>query len=173
MKEIRRVLKPDGHLVVCAFCYLPKRSLVAKRTEDLILKYNPTWKLANWNGMFPEQGNDFFFFFSFFHPFFSHHFFKFFSPSVDQLVIDGGFDFVEQVFLVISLSFFCVLESNSIKPKKKKTLVLLRSHPRVQPRRMGFPHLHMQRSWIRSADSRPTQFLLPRFARNAEARISH
>jgi len=70
MAEIKRILKPGGYLVVCAFCYLPKRSAVAKRTEDLILKYNPQWQLSGWDGLFPQQ--------------------------VDQLVVDGGFDLTEQ-----------------------------------------------------------------------------
>jgi len=70
MKEIKRVLKPEGILVVCHYDYLPKRSRVAAETEKLILKYNSTWKFAGGDGLYPRE--------------------------VDQLVVEGGFDLVEQ-----------------------------------------------------------------------------
>lgn len=48
--ECLRVLKPGGFMVVVAFDYLPGRSPIAKASEDLILKYNPTWPMANGTG---------------------------------------------------------------------------------------------------------------------------
>jgi len=35
--------------------YLPLRSTVAARTEDLVLEYNPDWPKAGWHGVHPEQ----------------------------------------------------------------------------------------------------------------------
>lgn len=48
--EARRVLKPGGHIVIVAFDYLPGRSPIAKASEDLVLKYNPAWPMANGTG---------------------------------------------------------------------------------------------------------------------------
>jgi len=70
MKEIRRVLKPDGHFVIGQYCYLPRHSKVAADTEQLILNYNPTWTMSDFDGLYPQQ--------------------------VDQLVLGGGFQLVEQ-----------------------------------------------------------------------------
>jgi len=44
--EASRVLRPGGAAVCCNFDYLPHRSPIAKATEDLILKYTPTWPMA-------------------------------------------------------------------------------------------------------------------------------
>lgn len=49
--EAMRVLRPDGVIVVASFDYLPRRSKVAGRTEELILKYNPTWPMSGGNGV--------------------------------------------------------------------------------------------------------------------------
>ena len=46
MKEIARILRPNGYLVIGQFCYLSKHSPIAKETEDLILQQNPGWKHA-------------------------------------------------------------------------------------------------------------------------------
>ena len=48
--EIMRILQPGGMVMTVAFDYLPGRSAAAKRTEELILKYNPAWPLAGGNG---------------------------------------------------------------------------------------------------------------------------
>ncbi len=48
--EAMRVLRPGGIILTVSFDYLPGRSTVAGATEGLILKYNPTWPLANGNG---------------------------------------------------------------------------------------------------------------------------
>jgi len=70
MKEIKRVLKPGGIVVVAQFCYLPRRSQVAHDSEQLVLKINPTWGMAGFDGLYQSQ--------------------------VDQLVIQGGFELIEQ-----------------------------------------------------------------------------
>jgi len=49
-REALRTLRPGG-LAVCAnFDYLPARSNVARRTEELILRYAPSWPMANGTG---------------------------------------------------------------------------------------------------------------------------
>ena len=53
--EVERLLKPGGHLVVAHYCYLPGRSPIAGRTEELILKHNPTWTMAGWTGVYPKH----------------------------------------------------------------------------------------------------------------------
>lgn len=50
--EAMRLLWPGGAIIVASFDYLTGRSPVAKRTEDLILKYNPTWPMANGTGVY-------------------------------------------------------------------------------------------------------------------------
>lgn len=45
-REIMRLLKPGGLVMCCNFDYLPSRSEVARRTEELVLRYTPGWPLA-------------------------------------------------------------------------------------------------------------------------------
>ena len=54
MKEIDRILKHDGRFIVTWFSWLPKKSEIAKRTEELVLSVNPQWKGANYEGTFGE-----------------------------------------------------------------------------------------------------------------------
>ena len=70
LPRLRRMLRPGGTMVAANFDYIAHRSPIAKRTEDLILQYNPAWHLAGKIGLYPER--------------------------IDQL-IGGGFEFVEQV----------------------------------------------------------------------------
>lgn len=49
--EAMRVLRPGGRLVTVSFDYQPLRSPIAKASEDLILKYNPTWPMAGNTGV--------------------------------------------------------------------------------------------------------------------------
>ena len=69
LPRMRTLLKSGGLLVVAHFDYLAHRNEIAKRTEDLILKFNPGWTLAGKTGLYPEY--------------------------IDQ-VIEGGFEFLEQ-----------------------------------------------------------------------------
>jgi len=48
--EAVRLLRPGGLAVCCNFDYLPGRSAVARRTEDLILKYTPQWPMSGGTG---------------------------------------------------------------------------------------------------------------------------
>ncbi len=49
--EVKRVLKPDGVLMVSHFSWLPRIDEVARESEKLILKYNPKWTGADWDGI--------------------------------------------------------------------------------------------------------------------------
>ena len=46
IKEVHRVLRPDGLLALAYYSYLPAYSPVARETEDLILQFNPSWTMA-------------------------------------------------------------------------------------------------------------------------------
>jgi len=71
MMEMHRLLKPkSGFLVIVNYCYLPLHSTLAKETEDLVLKYNPTWKFAGIDGFFPAH--------------------------IDLLTVKGGFALLQQ-----------------------------------------------------------------------------
>ena len=50
-----RVLQPGGLHVTAHYCYLPRRSAVAARTEELVLQHNPGWTMAGWSGIYEEQ----------------------------------------------------------------------------------------------------------------------
>jgi SAM-dependent methyltransferase len=51
--EVKRLLKPRGVLVTGHFSWLPRLDDVAKRSEELILKYNPQWTAADYHGDIP------------------------------------------------------------------------------------------------------------------------
>ncbi len=53
--EVQRVLRPGGVLAIAYYSYLTEHSPVARETEDLILEFNPSWSMAGWTGIFPEQ----------------------------------------------------------------------------------------------------------------------
>ena len=53
--EVLRLLAPGGCLMTCHFCWLPRRDEVARRTEELVLKFNPKWSAGNWSGDIPPQ----------------------------------------------------------------------------------------------------------------------
>jgi SAM-dependent methyltransferase len=69
MADVRRVLRPGGILAIVHYSYLAEHSPVVRDTERLVLEFNPTWTMAGWNGVFPDQ--------------------------IDE-VIRGGFELVEQ-----------------------------------------------------------------------------
>ena len=51
--EVKRLLKPDGLLVVSGFGWLPRRDDVARASEQLVLQYNPKWSGADMSGELP------------------------------------------------------------------------------------------------------------------------
>jgi SAM-dependent methyltransferase len=51
--EVKRLLKPGGVLVVCHFSWLSRLDMVAKASEELVLKFNPQWGGKDWNGVVP------------------------------------------------------------------------------------------------------------------------
>lgn len=53
IKELRRILKPGGLLVTSHFSWLPRLDDIARRTEELVLKFNPDWSASDWSGEIP------------------------------------------------------------------------------------------------------------------------
>jgi len=63
LPEIRRMLAPLGKFIVASLIYLPRESPIATATEKLILKYNPQWDGANFDGVVlpePQWSRDLF-----------------------------------------------------------------------------------------------------------------
>jgi len=54
LKEVERLLKDDGKLVICHFDWLPIPGSVAYLTEQLIKKHNPEWQLDGGTGFHPK-----------------------------------------------------------------------------------------------------------------------
>lgn len=55
--EVKRLLKDGGLLMTGHFSWLPRLDPIAKKTEELILKYNPKWSMGDYPGdilAFPE-----------------------------------------------------------------------------------------------------------------------
>lgn len=57
-KEVRRVLKEKGKLLITHFDWLPVLDNVVAQTEKLILQFNPSWKMANGVGIYPNWLRD-------------------------------------------------------------------------------------------------------------------
>ena len=53
--EVRRLLRPTGRLVTSHFSWLPRVDAIAQRTEQLILRFNPQWTAADWDGEVPVR----------------------------------------------------------------------------------------------------------------------
>lgn len=53
-REVRRVLKPSGLLVIAHFDWVPLPGNVVDATEKLIMQHNPNWKLAGGTGLHPQ-----------------------------------------------------------------------------------------------------------------------
>ena len=51
--EVKRILKPEGKLVIAHYDWLPIHDSVPALSETLILKYNPDWNLSGTNGFYP------------------------------------------------------------------------------------------------------------------------
>jgi SAM-dependent methyltransferase len=52
--EVRRVLRPGGVLVTTHFSWLPWADPIAAASEQLVLRFNPAWKGADWAGAVPS-----------------------------------------------------------------------------------------------------------------------
>jgi SAM-dependent methyltransferase len=48
--ETKRLLAPGGRLLTCHIGWLPRLDYIAKKTEELILKFNPDWTAADMSG---------------------------------------------------------------------------------------------------------------------------
>lgn len=46
LPKIYKLLKPNGHFLILYMAWLPSESDIAKASEDLVLKYNPSWSGA-------------------------------------------------------------------------------------------------------------------------------
>lgn len=53
--KIHRVLKEKGHLCILFMAWLPDESEIAKRSEELVLKYNPAWAGGHMRRFIPEK----------------------------------------------------------------------------------------------------------------------
>lgn len=53
--EVRRMLAPTGKLLTCHICWLPRLDETARRSEQLVLKHNPDWSAADWDGEVPAM----------------------------------------------------------------------------------------------------------------------
>ena len=51
--EARRVLAAGGVLVTTHFSWLPRDDSTARASEDLVLRFNPAWRGAGWDGRIP------------------------------------------------------------------------------------------------------------------------
>jgi len=52
-REARRVLHPDGRMVIAHFDWIPLSGNVVRATEKLIEAHNPAWKLGGGSGIHP------------------------------------------------------------------------------------------------------------------------
>jgi ubiquinone/menaquinone biosynthesis C-methylase UbiE len=58
--EVKRILKPKGHVLIAHFDWIPLTGNVVDLTEKLIRKYNPKWyeSFANGTGLYPRWLRD-------------------------------------------------------------------------------------------------------------------
>jgi SAM-dependent methyltransferase len=56
--EVRRLLRPGGHVVIAHFDWLPLPGNVVAATEELILAHNPQWSMAGGTGLHPRWLTD-------------------------------------------------------------------------------------------------------------------
>ncbi len=57
-REVKRILKPGGTIIIAHFDWLPLTGNVVELTEQLIVKHNPNWKFAGGLGMYPQWLRD-------------------------------------------------------------------------------------------------------------------
>ena len=53
--EVLRVLSPGGRLLVSHFSFMPHLDRLVRASENLVLKYNPDWTGADWDGVIPPE----------------------------------------------------------------------------------------------------------------------
>ncbi len=53
-QEVKRLLVPNGHIIIAHFDWLPLKGNVVEATEALILKYSPSWRGSGGNGFYPQ-----------------------------------------------------------------------------------------------------------------------
>ncbi len=61
--KIHRILKDNGHFAILFMAWLPDESEIARKSEELVLKYNPAWTGANMQRSIPrlpKEGRDLF-----------------------------------------------------------------------------------------------------------------
>lgn len=58
VREVKRLLRPGGHLVVAQLDWIPLPGNAVEVTEQLIDKYNPEWRLGGGTGLHPEWLKD-------------------------------------------------------------------------------------------------------------------
>jgi SAM-dependent methyltransferase len=54
--EVKRLLRPSGVLMTSHFSWLQSKSEIARASEALVLKFNPSWGGANYSGHVPLDG---------------------------------------------------------------------------------------------------------------------
>ena len=57
-REVARIPRPDGLVVIAHFDWLPLKGNVVEATEQLILKHNPQWHLGGGSGLYPAWLRD-------------------------------------------------------------------------------------------------------------------
>ena len=53
LAEARRLLVPGGRLMTCHVCWLALEDDIPRRSEELVLKHNPAWTAAGYEGRVP------------------------------------------------------------------------------------------------------------------------
>lgn len=54
LPNIHRLLKDTGHFCILFMAWLPEESDIARRSEELVLRYNPTWTGAHMRRQMPD-----------------------------------------------------------------------------------------------------------------------
>lgn len=57
-REVARVLRPSGALVIAHFDWIPRRGNLVQATEQLIQAHNPKWGFADLQGLYPAWLRD-------------------------------------------------------------------------------------------------------------------
>lgn len=55
LPKIHKFLKPGGHFLILFMAWLPFESEIAKTSEDLVLKYNPSWSGGGMTRYAPDE----------------------------------------------------------------------------------------------------------------------